>query len=220
MTQRNLWRMRPLNNLPSSVSKLSLLRLHQFLHFLGGCPDFEWKKWKNALVAQSCPTLWGPMDCSLLAPLSMGFSRQRILKWVAIPFSRGSSQPRDGTQVSALRADSLLSWATRKACSYFEFLSIPECVLSSYAQFKTQLRSPFLCEYFLTTSKGKLSSSYKLLNIYWFTCKSYANYYIICFNIVTLFYLTNIFFAWFHLSPRSMGNSNSHAMFSILPMTT
>ena len=38
-----------------------------------------------------CPTLCGPMDCSLPAPLLMGFSRQEILAWVAMPSSRGSS---------------------------------------------------------------------------------------------------------------------------------
>ena len=43
------------------------------------------------LVAQSCLTLCDPMDCSP-SGFSVGFSRQ---EWVAISFSRGSSQPRD-----------------------------------------------------------------------------------------------------------------------------
>ena len=52
-------------------------------------------------VAQSCLTLCDPMDSSLhQAPPSMGFSRQEVLEWVAISFSRESSQPRDRTQVS------------------------------------------------------------------------------------------------------------------------
>ena len=41
-------------------------------------------------VAQSCPTLCDPMDCAVHGTL-----QARILKWVAFPFSRGSSQPRD-----------------------------------------------------------------------------------------------------------------------------
>ena len=54
-------------------------------------------------VAQSCPTLYDPMDGSLhQAPPSMGFSRQEVLKWVAISFSMESSQPRDRTQVSRI----------------------------------------------------------------------------------------------------------------------
>ena len=44
---------------------------------------------------QSCPTLCDPVDCQ--APLSMGILQARILEWVAMPFSRGSSQPRDQT---------------------------------------------------------------------------------------------------------------------------
>ena len=46
-------------------------------------------------VAQSCPTLCDPMDHTI-----HGLLQARILEWVAIPFSRGSSQPRDWIQVS------------------------------------------------------------------------------------------------------------------------
>ena len=46
-------------------------------------------------VAQSCPTLYDPMDYTV-----HGILQARILEWVAFPFSRGSSQPRDQTQVS------------------------------------------------------------------------------------------------------------------------
>ena len=51
-------------------------------------------------VAQSCPTLCNPMDSLHQAPPSMRFSRQEVLEWVAISFSRESSQHRDQTQVS------------------------------------------------------------------------------------------------------------------------
>ena len=51
------------------------------------------------LVAQSCPTLCDPMNCSPQAPLSMEILQARILEWAAMPSSRGSSQPRDRTQV-------------------------------------------------------------------------------------------------------------------------
>ena len=46
-------------------------------------------------VTQSYPTLCDPMDCTV-----HGILQARILEWVALPFSRGSSQPRDRTQVS------------------------------------------------------------------------------------------------------------------------
>ena len=53
-------------------------------------------------VAQSCPTLCDPMDYTV-----RGILQARILEWGAFPFSRGSSQPWDPTQVCALQADSL-----------------------------------------------------------------------------------------------------------------
>ena len=49
------------------------------------------------LVAQSCPTLCDPMDCSLPGSSVHKIFQARILEWVAISFSRGSSQPRDQT---------------------------------------------------------------------------------------------------------------------------
>ena len=51
-------------------------------------------------VAQLCPTLRDPMDCSLPSPSVHGIFQARVLEWIPISFSRGSSRPRDGTQVS------------------------------------------------------------------------------------------------------------------------
>ena len=48
-------------------------------------------------VAQSCPTLCNPMDCSPPGSSIHGILQTRILEWVAISFSRESSQPRDRT---------------------------------------------------------------------------------------------------------------------------
>ena len=50
---------------------------------------------KESLVAQSCPTLCDPTDCSLPGSSVHGILQVRILEWVAISFSRGSSRPRD-----------------------------------------------------------------------------------------------------------------------------
>ena len=58
------------------------------------CLLFSMKKVK---VAQSCPTLCDPMDSTV-----PGILQARILEWVAFPSSRGSSQPRDQTQVSCI----------------------------------------------------------------------------------------------------------------------
>ena len=51
-------------------------------------------------VAQSCPTLCDPLDCIPPSSSIYGILQARILEWVAISFSRESSQPRDRTQVS------------------------------------------------------------------------------------------------------------------------
>ena len=51
-------------------------------------------------VAWSCPTFCNPIDCSPSGSSVHGIVPVRILKWVAISSSRGSSQPRDGTYVS------------------------------------------------------------------------------------------------------------------------
>ena len=52
------------------------------------------------LIAQSCLTLFDPMDCRPPGSSVHGILGARMLEWVAIPSSRGSSQPRDQTQVS------------------------------------------------------------------------------------------------------------------------
>ena len=52
------------------------------------------------LVAQWCLTLCDPMDCSLLGSSVHGILQAIMLEWVAIPFSKGSSQPRDQTRIS------------------------------------------------------------------------------------------------------------------------
>ena len=62
------------------------------------CASKLWM-WKSE-VAPSRLTLWDPMDCSLPGSSVNGIFQARVLEWAAIAFSRGSSQPRDQTQVS------------------------------------------------------------------------------------------------------------------------
>ena len=66
-------------------------------------------------VAQSCPTLCDPMDCSLPGSSVHGILQTRILAWGAMPSSRGSSQPRDQTQVSCTAGGFFTIWTTRGA---------------------------------------------------------------------------------------------------------
>ena len=69
----------------------------------------------KVLVAQLCPTLCNPMDCSPPGSSVHGISQARTLEWVATPFSRGSSQPRDQTPVSYPAGRFFTIWATREA---------------------------------------------------------------------------------------------------------
>ena len=74
-----------------------------------GKPNTISERKVKVLVAQSCPTFCNPMDWGPPGSSVHGILRARILEWVAMPFSRGSSWRRDRTESSALRADSLLS---------------------------------------------------------------------------------------------------------------
>ena len=69
-------------------------------------------------VSQVCPTLCDPMDYTV-----HGILQARMLEWIAVPFSRGSSQPRNWTQVSLIAGRFFTSWATTEALvlrgSYF-----------------------------------------------------------------------------------------------------
>jgi len=62
----------------------------------------HWLLESESEVAQSCPTLCNPMDCSPPGSSVHGISQARILEWVAISFSRGSSQPRVWAHLSCL----------------------------------------------------------------------------------------------------------------------
>ena len=53
------------------------------------------------------------------APLSMGILQARMLEWIAMPSSRGSSQPKDQTQISHTVGDFFTIWATREAQDYW-----------------------------------------------------------------------------------------------------
>ena len=63
----------------------------------------------KVIVTQSCSTLCDPMDCGPPGSSVHRILQARILEWVAISFSRGSSQPRDQTWSPTLQADSLPS---------------------------------------------------------------------------------------------------------------
>ena len=66
-------------------------------------------------VAQSYPTLCDPIDYSPPGSSVHGLLQKRIWAWVSMPFSRGSSQPKDGTRVSCIAGGFFTLGATREA---------------------------------------------------------------------------------------------------------
>ena len=72
--------------------------------------DYFILKWSEVKVAPSFPT-----HCNIMDYTVHGILKARILEWGAFPFSRGSSQPRDWTQVSGISGRFFTSWVTRAA---------------------------------------------------------------------------------------------------------
>ena len=68
--------------------------------------------YKYCVCAQLCPTLCNPMDCSPPGSFVHGILQARILEWVAISCSRGSSPLRDRTRVSCIVGRRFTIWAT------------------------------------------------------------------------------------------------------------
>ena len=81
------------------------------------CP-FNYRGREGRELAQSYPTLWDPMDCSPPGSSVHGIFQVRVLKWVAISFSRGSSLPRNRTWVSCIVGRHFTVWATREILHY------------------------------------------------------------------------------------------------------
>ena len=73
-------------------------------------------EWKLLSRVRLFATLWAVLHGILWA---------RILEWVAFPFSRRSSQPRDQTQVSHIEGGFCISWATREAQEYRKWVAYP-----------------------------------------------------------------------------------------------
>ena len=95
---------------------------------LGICPSSILPiKVKSESVSHSVifDSLW-PMSCSPPGSSVHGISQARILEWVAIPFSRGSSQPRAQTWVSCIAGRFFTVCATREAISsQWAFINFP-----------------------------------------------------------------------------------------------
>ena len=77
-------------------------------------PHLKYLKWSRSVVSDSLR----PVDCSPPSSTVHGILQARILQWVAISFSRGSSRPKDRTQVSHIAGRHFNLCATREALKY------------------------------------------------------------------------------------------------------
>ena len=112
----------------------------------------EWLIWSDLMKAKvkvkslSCVQLFAtPWTVAYQASPSMGFSvhgilQARILEWVTISFSRGSSQPRDQTRVSRIGGRHFYLWATREAQS---LLFIDVNIITGKKEFRFLSPTPF-----------------------------------------------------------------------------
>ena len=88
---------------------IAALRNHHKLSSL------QWWWWSHSVVSDS----YDPMDYSLPVSSVHGILQARILESLAILFARGSSQPRDWTQVSCIAGGFFTNWATRKVVAAY-----------------------------------------------------------------------------------------------------
>ena len=80
----------------------------------------DWTELNALKFHQLHLTLCDTMNCRPPGSSVHGILQARILEWVAIPFSRGSSQPRDWTQVSHIAVRFFTVWTTREAPKFYQ----------------------------------------------------------------------------------------------------
>ena len=106
-----------LNKLRNTFVRSCPIQRVTFIHRVLRSELTNWK-WKWKLL--SCVWLCDPMNYTV-----HGILQARILEWAVFPSSRGSSSPRDWTQVSCIAGGFFTSWATREAQEYWSGEPIP-----------------------------------------------------------------------------------------------
>ena len=115
-------------------------------------------------VTQSCPTLCNPMDCSLPGFSIHGIFQATVPEWVAISFSRVSSQPRDQTWVSHIAGRCFTLWATREALNLYTRIKLLTSLCYSTKVFQIWL---YTYLYFIFSYSYLASFHFSLRNTIW-----------------------------------------------------
>ena len=103
-------------------------------------------------LAQLCPTLCDSVDYSPPGSSVHGILQARILEWVAISFSKGSSQPRDQTQVSRVAGRRFNLWATREAQQIYTYSVLWTLIIKAQEMMLKFWINPFLFFFFFDKS--------------------------------------------------------------------
>ena len=143
----------------------------------------------KVLVTQLCLTLCHPKDCNPPGSSVHGILQARILEWVALHFSRGSSPPRDWTCVSCIASRFYTIWATKEAQSYS--YSMPKFMETWI--FKTLVSFTFHCPIFpaLFLKPPHLDFHYCLSTFSMHKHACYINHLIFCMPATPSFLLSS-----------------------------
>ena len=124
--------------------------------------------WLHAQSCLVCQILCSPMDCSLPGSSVHGTFQVRILEWVAMPSSRGSSQPSDWTHVSGIAGGFFIHWATWEGLTMS--LTPNKCPTLQILPQSWLLNNPAYSKYLLIPSYSNVSITLSVLKIH---CYSY-----------------------------------------------
>ena len=171
----------------------------------------------KVLVAQSCPTLCNIVNWNLPGSSIHGILQARILVWVAIPFSRGSSQPRDPIWSPALQADSLILYhLSHQGSPKTKNGSTSKIFLSSFSSRNTTLYLPSYSSYFACRRSFLISRC--SINTHWLECiplwraihstsvrlaKKFI--WVFCTSVWEILYYLVLVFGWVHMCTWARG---------------
>ena len=117
-------------------------------------------------VARSCLILCYPLNSRVPGSSVHGILQARIVEWLAVPFSRGSSKSRDGTQISHITGGFFPIWTTKEASNNLRSLN--------FIMYKISPQTFWLQELLTHTQNNKQTNKQNLLTTKSFTLSSWV----------------------------------------------